>query len=382
MKKIVVLPIVLAVAIAVFNSCNGGRASIVTGFRVYKDFDSSRTFDTTRPDRKGTYYRPVKIDFFYPSDEEPGQTALTYGDVLNQYEERFGYDVSTDSSQKVSLALANAFGDYLHVDPSKLMAYQTAIYRDLPLPRKKYPLIIYASGMNGSSWENPCLYDTLVHHGYVVAVVSSVGKYPGYMSEATDLGEQVSDILFTLRQLKTMACVDTARIGLLSWSLGGSAITKAAMLSRDIKCLLSFDGSEIHYYGFDTAWDREYRQIVSLAPYNPSAITVPYMYLSSEHPRNVDSIYVFPAFVGSSQKFFLKFRNSIHEDFSSLPTLAKAVDTTLGNIDSGRHDIITGLTIRFFDEFLKGADPGGTTRMIDRLVQDKPRLVDTSYPSR
>jgi hypothetical protein len=52
--------------------------------------------------------------------------------------------------------------------------------------------------------------------------------------------------------MKTFNFIDSNEVGLLSWSLGGTAIVKTAMITQDIK--LSYDGTEIHYFGFDTAW--------------------------------------------------------------------------------------------------------------------------------
>jgi hypothetical protein len=176
--------------------------------------------------------------------------------------------------------------------------------------------------------------------------------------------------------------VDTNKIGLLSWSLGGTAIAKAAMVSKDIKCLLSFDGTEIHYFGFDTAWDNQYKEIMKIQPYRPETITIPYMYLSSEHPKKIDSIYVFPHYISSRDKYFLKFNTAIHENFSSLPVIAKAVDSKTGNIDSGRHQIVCKLTLTFFDEYLKQSATFSTKEYIDQLVTTQPTVFNTTYPKK
>ena len=353
-----------------------------TGLKVFKDFDSSRTFDTTSS-TSPMHFKPVKIDLFYPSQEKPTKAPLTFGDIMDMYEQRMNYFNSIDSCRKVSVQLAAMFADYLHVDSaSKLLNVKTEIFSDLKLPSQKFPLIVYASSMNGSSWENPFLYDSLAHHGYVVAVISSVGKFPGYMSGAVDMEEQVSDILYAIKKMKTFDFIDSNKIGLLSWSLGGTAIAKTAMISKDVKCLLSFDGTEIHYFGFDTAWDAQYKQIMKIPPYKPEAITVPYMYLSSEHPKNIDSVYVFPNFISSKEKYFLKFINAIHENFSSLPVLAKTAEPKLKNIDSGRSDVITKLTITFFDQYLKQLNTASTKKTIDELVADKPQYVSTDSPKK
>ena len=132
-------------------------AQIRTGLKVYKEFDDSRTFDSlpSSPMHK----RPVKIDLFYPSTEIANKNPLSFGHFLNMYSERMNYNITPDSAASVSSGLARMFAEFLKLDSGgQYIEYTTAIYPDLKLPAKKYPLIIYAAGMNGSSWENVVIF--------------------------------------------------------------------------------------------------------------------------------------------------------------------------------------------------------------------------------
>ncbi len=347
---------------------------------MYKDYDSSRTFDTTKASKNT--YRPVKIDVFYPSTQKPTEPALAYGDIMDMYEQRFNFTNPLDSCKKTSVQIAQSFCQYYHIDTAtRFLQYPLGIYSALALPEKKCPLIIYASSMNGSAFENPVLFDSLAQHGYVVAVVSSVGKYPGFMSEAVDVDEQVRDILFTIDKMKTMPYIDAEKIGIASWSLGGTTAMKAAMISTDIKCIASFDGTEIHAYGAgDTAWDKEYNDIRKLPPYTPKTIAVPYLYLRSEHPKKIDSIYNPVIQTVSTNKYFLKFKDAIHEDFSCFPVIAKQVQPTLKDIHTKYHADINKLTLLFFDEYLKkdaGKDVGAC---ITKMVSSDSAHYDSKVP--
>ena len=371
--------VVLFSFILIIVACDSHKTKPVykTGLVVFKDFDSTRHFDTSSLN----HFRPVKIDVFYPSTDTVAHAELLYGDILDMYEQRFNFNAPIDSCKKTSMELAKAFAGYLHVDSAaKMLSYKTGIYNNLKQPVERLPLIVYAAGMNGSSWDNVILFDSLAKKGFVVASVSSVGKFPGYMTAAVDLDEQVRDILFAIDRMKKLPYTDASKIGLLSWSLGGSAITKVAMLSSEIKCLLSFDGTEIHYYGFDRDWDKEFNEIKTIAPFTPAAITVPYMYLSSEHPANIDSIYSLPQHVSSTEKYFLKFRNGIHENFSSIVSIANAVDPKPNNMDSGRHEIICNLTAAFFDQYLKQDKSANTKQYLQHLVALSPSKYDTAWP--
>lgn len=370
-------------AATLFSSCNTIPKNHFTGLKVYKNFDSTRKFDTTSNEKAAFYFRPVKIDLFYPAESDDGKEALSYGDILDMYEQRMNYNNPPDSCKKTSEMLAKTFAEYLHLDsPQKILSYRTGIYSDLALPAEKHPLIIYAASMNGSSWENEILFDSLAKAGYIVAAINSVGKFPGYMSAAVDLDEQVQDIIYAKKIMMQLPFIDTSKIGLLSWSMGGSAITKAAMLSPDIKCLLSFDGTEIHYYGEDKAWDKEFNEILSIAPTNTKSIRAPYFYLSSEHPKKLDSIYILPEHTSSTEKYFLQFNGGIHEDFSSIISSVKNADPKLGNLDSGRNQVICGLTVNFFNQYLSEKNFTPMNEYIGRLVAEKPKKFQTEYPKK
>jgi len=363
------LPITFIAAVVVFAGCKSKPAEpVYVGLQVLKQYDSSRTFDTTRQSKN--IYRPVKIDVFYPSTEKPSVAPLSYGDILDMYEQRFAFDTPLDTCKKTTRMFAKMFGDALHVNPyNKLLDYKLGIYKNLAVPTGKHPLIIYAASMNGSSWDNPVLFDSLASNGYVVAAVSSVGLYPGFMSGAADINEQVKDILYTIKQMKALPYIDGDKIGIVSWSLGGTAAVKAALLSKDIKAILSYDGTDLHAYGPDKDWDKEYNEIRGIAPANVQDINVPYMYLRSEHPSKIDSLYSSLALASSKEKYFLKFGDAAHEDFSSIPFIANHAEPMRKNDHAEYHAAINRLTLLFFDEYVKGGNSKNTRNYIDELVK-------------
>jgi len=375
------LPFVI-VGVIVINGCGQKPpATVSVSLKVYKEYDSSRTFDTTKASKN--IYRPVKIDVFYPSTERPdtNSEALTYGDIVDMYEQRMNFNIPLDSCKKTSLELAKAFAGYFHVAPAtKFLQYKTAIYNNLALPVKKHPLIIYAASMNGSTFDNPVLFDSLANNGYVVAVVSSVGKYPGYMSTAGDVDEQVQDILFTIKKMKAMPYVDADNIGIVSWSMGGTAAIKAAQLTQDIKCIASFDGTDLHAYGMDKEWDKEFDEIRAIPPSNPQAVTVPYMYLRSQHPDKIDSMYNSQLLASSKDKYFVKFADAIHEDFSSFPIIANQIEPALKDAHGAYHITINKLTLLFFDEYLKKEQDKNVGTFIDNLVASDSAHYSKAWP--
>ena len=358
MKKIILYSLIILFSASL-------QAQLHTSVKVYKEFDKSRTFDTIGTSPMHT--RPVKIDLFYPSSEQITKFPLTYGTFLNMYSERMDYNMPADSAAKVGNDLAKMFAEYLKLDDAdQYIKYRTGVFADLKMPTKKYPLIMYAAGMNGSSWENIVLFDSLCRAGYVVAAVSSVGLFPGFMSTAPDITEQVKDILFTKEKVSALPFVDKNQIGLLSWSLGGSATSKAAMLSNDFKCILSYDGTEIHYYGNDSAWDDVYDAMKRIEPSNAAAIKIPYLYISSDRKKAARMDNLLDS-IASKEKYFVMITNGIHEDFSSIVTIANDVKPNRTGADPTKTDNIWNLTKAFFDKYLKGKPNARLEEMIDRL---------------
>ncbi|HEY9258136.1 hypothetical protein [Chitinophaga sp.] len=365
----------LPVAVLFFFSCKPvPPKTYYTGLYTIKAYDSTRHFDQK--------FRPVKIDLFYPATQISGVAPLSYGDILDMGALRLDYSLPKDSCHLESQQIADAITQEFKLDSAgRIFRFNTEVYA-APLPAKdtrKYPVIIYAAGMNGSSWENILLFHQLVQQGYVVAAISSVGLYPGYMSAAVDLEEQVKDILFTRQQLSQAPLADTSHIGLLSWSMGGSAITKAAMQSGDFKCLLSFDGTEIHRYGEDAEWDKVFNEMTRITQVVPEKLKVPYCYLSSAHPPKVDSIYDIQQRSAATPKYFMKFKHARHEDFSSMIAIAEQVQPTLGDEHKKRQQVIRGLTVKFFDEYLKDKTSVNFGHQLDSLLLLQPNDYSKEY---
>lgn len=343
-----------------------------TGLYTMNTYDTTRSFDTA--------FRPVKIDLFFPAEKVNSKVPMSYEEIMDMSALRLNYQLPRDSAHLESKYLADAIAQEFRLDSaSSLFHYNTGVYpASLPVTgKRKYPVIIYAAGMNGSSWENIVLFHQLVQQGYIVAALSSVGLYPGYMSAAPDLEEQVKDILFTRQQLARIPVADTSRIGLLSWSMGGSAITKAAM-RQPFKCLLSFDGTEIHRYGTEPAWDAQCNEMMRSPGVKPERLTAPYCYLSSEHPPKVDSVFDLMKHSKAAPAYFMKIKGARHEDFSSMVFIAEKVQPSLGDIDKGRPAVIGNITNLFFDEYLKGNN-AGFGKHLDSLLSASPDKYSKEY---
>ena len=138
------------------------------------------------------------------------------------------------------------------------------------------------------------------------------------------------------------------------------------MLSNDFKCILSYDGTEIHYYGNDSAWDDVYDAMKRIEPSNAAAIKIPYLYISSDRKKAARMDNLLDS-IASKEKYFVMITNGIHEDFSSIVTIANDVKPNRTGADPTKTDNIWNLTKAFFDKYLKGKPNARLEEMIDRL---------------
>lgn len=193
------------------------------GFRPLQAYDTQRSFDTTRTD--SLRFRPVKIDLFYPATNQAEKAPLPYQFFLNLYAKRIDFHISADSCQKIGYDLARYYSQGLGLkSPARLSTLATQSYLSALLATGRFPLIIYCPGYNGMSYENIVLLEHLVQQGYCVAAISSVGKYPGYMTmDPVDILEQVQDARFVRRYLQQTLPILSSQVAVIGYSWGGLA---------------------------------------------------------------------------------------------------------------------------------------------------------------
>ena len=125
------------------------------------------------------------------------------------------------------------------------------------------------------------------------------------------------------------------------------------MVVPEMRCLLSYDGTEIHYYGRDSSWDKEFDVMMRLKPNDPALVKVPYLYVGSERTP-AQKMYNLLDHVNSKDKQVIRIQGAIHEDFSSIVPVAAAIrGDTAGDVQT-KHEQIWQETIRFLDRYVKG----------------------------
>ena len=326
------------------------------GYRNILLTDSSRLYKPGAHAGDRLCYRPVEIDCWYPAKAAVGASPIRYGEFLQLFQQRANR--FQDDTNYTSLAgdMARYLCAGLGIaDTAGLTGFATQSFRDARPLNERFPLIVYMCSYNGMCFENTRLFETLARRGFVVASITSVGRYPGNMTtEPEDLKEQVADGLFALNKLRNSGKIDTARIGVIGYSWGGPAALLLAN-TASVDALLSLDGSELHYYIQSGEEDSNFNRLrpgLSEAAKHHFA----YAYLESggkQSEEPADSIFnVLPTFAGS--KKYVRFRDAIHEDFSCLRYLAACIRKT----DSAAQPDYPAFAVNWFGNYLKdGSTP-------------------------
>lgn len=324
------------------------------GFKSFQLKDSTRIYKPNTELTDNLHYRPVDLDIWYPSDEKKGK-ALKFGDLFNLFEQRaINYQNNQDYSG-ITNELAQLYVAELGAgkDGQKLLNIETNSFSNLRLSKTEHPVIVYMAGFNGMGFENYKILEKLAQSGYFVVSVWSVGGYPGDMTnQKEDMLEQVYDAEFAIRYLKENAFLtaDFNNIGIIGCSWGG--MSSAVFINRNpnIKAFVSLDGTETHYFGEDDKNDQFIQEIYDSKLLKPTTQNIKYLYLESgdkldEFQPSKDYNYFREL---NSEKYYLRFKNSTHVDFTCIPSILEASEKSVqvyGNIEKS--------TIAFFQKSLE-----------------------------
>jgi hypothetical protein len=273
---------------------------------------------------------------------------------LGLLESRANYYTASNAGNGITQQIAQYFCDGLQCSDSiKVLNFKTQSYKNADPIENKFPLVIYLSAFNGMSYENFSFFEELAKKGFVVASISSIGRYPGDMTmKSEDLMEQVNDAIASLDNLKGSSNIDFTKIGIIGYSWGGLSGSILASKIQNAACLISFDGSEFHHYGQEKEENINFDGIRNSQDFKNMRLSVPYLRLESSPlatPEKEDSVYDFTNKLFSDRQIF-KIDSAQHEDFGCLPQLVKES----GNCKPNNHfKTISKLAICFLEDHLK-----------------------------
>ena len=326
---------ILPIVITLLTFGIGSGQTFHAGFRPYQLKDSARIY---KPDTElvdNLHYRPVDLDIWYPSNAKKGK-ALMFRDLFNLFEQRaVNYQDNMDYS-----GITNELAQYyvaelgLGEDSQTLLNVQTNSFYKLVPSEAKMPVILYMAGLNGMGFENYKILEKLAQNGFLVVSIWSVGRYPGDMTnQKEDMLEQVYDAEFAIRYLRENKPfnADFNSIGIIGCSWGG--MSSAVFIDRNpnTEVFVSLDGTETHYFGEEDENDRFIQEIRDSKLFNPKNHKIKYLYLESGDKLNEfqpSKEYNYFREL-KSEKYYLRFTNSSHADFSCIPSILDSSENSV-----------------------------------------------------
>jgi dienelactone hydrolase len=335
----------------------GETLRYISGYESVELLDTSRNYypDTIS---RSLHKRPIALDIFYPAIDT-GTNKILFKDLLTSLERRANlYQDETDytglTDEMAQYYILESGGSA--ADIAKLLEIKTNLYVNSHPSKSKFPIILYMAGFNGMAFENYKLLETLAANGFVVVSISSVGRYPGDMTnQKLDILEQVYDAEFALKYLASQNefNVDLKNIGVIGYSWGGMSSAIFAERNSPI-AFISLDGSETHYLGASQEDDSLLSEIQRTELVVSDQQDLKYLFLESGsrlanyYPSGE---YHYYKKVNTKEKYYLRFTKSKHEDFSCLASMLQTQKES-----QHIHQEIIHLSVSFFQQFLKGAD--------------------------
>lgn len=285
---------------------------------------------------------------------------MTFGDLFKLFEERAVAYQEEENYTGITEELAQFYVAELGVgtEGRKLLEIETNTFSNSPpLSHEDQisgsPLILYLSGFNGMGFENYRVLEELAQRGYLVAAIWSVGRYPGNMTNAPeDMMEQVLDAEFALKYLKQNLFLNRESIhnGVLACSWGGMSAATLIARNPDITSFVSLDGTETHYFGEEEENDAFIQEIYDSGLLKPKDQTASYLYFESGDKLDEyrpERVYNYFEKL-KSEKYYLRFTNSTHADFTCIPSILNASEEAVKTYSEMQR-----ATLDFFDTTLR-----------------------------
>jgi len=324
------------------------------GFKTLELKDSTRIYKPKTKTTDSLHYKPVDLDIWYPSNEKKGQ-ALKFRNMFSLFEERAVNYQDNEDYSGITNELAQFYVAELGVgtDGQKLLNIQTNSFYNLEPSATKHPIIIYMAGFNGMGFENYKMLETLAQNGYLVISIWSFGRYPGNMTnKMADMMEQVYDAEFAINYLtdNKLFNADFDNVGLIGCSWGGMSSAVLAKRNLQIKTFVSLDGTETHYFGENEEDDGFIQEIHDNNLLLPTKQVMDYLYLESgdklDEFTTVKEYHYYKQ--TKTPKYYLRFTNSQHADFTCIPSILKSTQQTV-KINND----IQSLTLSYLNKSLK-----------------------------
>jgi dienelactone hydrolase len=216
----------------------------VPGYTTRFVTDRSRTWASPSPARPDDRGRPIRISMWYPA--LGGRAPMRIADYVRPGASAAFADVEAALEHRDGTVTAEwAPPDQLPT----LMATRMRAVRDATPVSGRFPLVLYAAGINAYTLSNVVLAEFLATQGMIVVTVPSLGPssdQPEQQYDALELGDALRDLEFAWSVVRDDPRVDPTKLAVVGHSLGGTIALLVAMHHANVVAAVGLDGT----YGF------------------------------------------------------------------------------------------------------------------------------------
>lgn len=186
-----------------------------------------------------------------------------------------------------------------------------------------FPLVIFGAGGGTGGHVYSVLCEYLASHGYVAVALTALPLRKGerWPFDATGIDAQMRDLEFVINHAYRLSFVDSDKLALACWSVGGVTQALLQMRNSDIDALVSLDAATGYEYGRDLM-----KQSIF---YDMKKARVPFLHMHGEGPARYNVAKNFEYFdsLAVADAYLLTFTQLAHGDF--LPSVGIVPNTVL-----------------------------------------------------
>ncbi len=233
-----------------------------------------------------------------------------------------------------------------------LMKANSSVYKNAPQKSEKFPVIVYAPGGFGSSFENATMFEYMASHGFIVASYPSTPiEEAGFVDNSKwplKFESHARDLQFVISFISEFANTDMDNLGLMGFSLGGNSTVSVASRDIRVKAVISLDG-----------WHE--KDILKWLPFTDyKKINAPFIGLVNKGKTVSDPSRIIYDSIGHKDAYYVRFNKFGHIFFGSSWILLtdhnssdeNAVGGTQEEVNLG-YNLLSNYVLYFFNAYLR-----------------------------
>jgi hypothetical protein len=380
MKRLFILTINLGVLIVACtrpqksNDLVFGRYGV--GLKIVDTVDNSRSFHIQQ--NKDTNVkpipRPVRIYIWYPARSRNTSGFLTGENYFDCMAKDRGFK-SGNKTVRID-SIISTYPPFRRT-PSDIikrirMLKARASFRSQPL-KGPFPMVVFGQGWGYESpTVNFILCEFLASHGYIVSAPLFIGKesYETHV-DLNDLEAETADMNFVIKYMENYPIVDSRKIGVIGFDLGGMASMLLQIQNPDVRAMISLHSGIM--------FEHNTKLLAESPIYDPSRLWVPLLHFTNVK-KELEQAGVFEdtnliKMSRQVDRYIIRLYNNHHIDFTSLSYLGIYDGTAMNDYLNWHHEtnyfIIANTSLCFLNSIL-------TNNKRDKRKMDSKSFL---YPS-